>query len=218
MIRRLAAFAALLLAAPLALAQGTVSTGFAGTHASRGAFVDVAAMSALSVTSFAMNLASGPVTVTVYRKTALGATTSGDTTNAGAWTQVAVVSVTGNGPGTGTGVGIPSVAVGAGQTQAFYLVTDADGKIYNANGNITTASNASMSITGAWESHGLFASTYNGWGFQGTVCYNGADCGAVTPVPPPQALQPIPTLSEWAMIAMSMALAGMALLRLRRRG
>jgi hypothetical protein len=217
MIRRLAFFAALLLGAPLALAQGTVSTGFAGAHASRGAFVDVAATSALSVTSFAMNLATGPVAVTVYTKAAAGATASGDTTNAGAWTLLTTVNVTGNGQGIGTGVAIPAVAVGAGQTQAFYLVTDADGKLFNANGNITTASNASMSITGAWESHGLFSNTWNGWGFQGTVCYNGADCGAVAP-PPPRISEPIPTLSEWAMIAMSMALAGMALVRLRRRG
>lgn len=217
MMRRLAFLAALLLVAPLALAQGTVSTGFTGSHSSRGAFVDVAATSALSVTSFAMNLAVGPVTVSVYTKATPGATTSGDTTNAAAWTLLTTVNVTGNGQGTGTGVAIPAVGIGAGQTQAFYLVTDADGKLFNANGNVTTASNASMSITGAWESHGLFSNAYNGWGFMGAVCYNGADCGAVAP-PPPQVSQPVPTLSEWVMIAMSMSLAGMALVRLRRRG
>lgn len=219
MIKRFVFLAAWLLAIPVASAQGTLSVGFAGTHGSQGTFVDVTASAggAINVTSFAMNLATGPVTVTVYTKIAPGATTSGDSDTPAAWSLLTTVNVTGNGQGTGTGVAIPSVAVGAGQTQAFYLVTDANGKLFNSEGPITSASNSAASFNSAWESHALFASTYNGWGFQGAVCYNGADCGALAP-PPPRTSQPIPTLSEWAMIAMSMAVAGLALVRLRRRG
>ncbi len=211
MIRKFVLFAALLLAIPVASAQGTLSTGFAGTHGSRGAFVDITAIAALSVTSFAMNLATGPVTVSVYTKS--GATAGSEDT-AGAWTLYTTVAVTGNGQGTGTGVLIPPFAIGAGQTYAFYLVTDADGKIFNANGPVSSASNADISFAGNYESHGLFASTYNGWGFQGTVCYNGGDCGAA-PAPLPQ--QPVPTLSEWALIVMSLLLAVFAAVHLRRR-
>jgi hypothetical protein len=215
MIKRIAVLAALLFTISLASAQGTLTVGFAGTHSSRGAFVDVTAVAALNVTSFAMNLAAGPVAVTVYTRTAAGATQSGDTTSAGAWTLLTTVNVTGNGQGVATGVTIPSVAVGAGQTRAFYLVTNADGNIFNANGPTTGASNAAMSFAGNWESHGLFASTFNGWGFQGTVCYDGGFCGAAAP---PVAIQtPIPTLSEWALIAMMLLLGGVAMIQLRRR-
>ena len=209
-IRRFVLFAALLLAIPLASAQGSLSVGFGGAHASQGAFVDITASRALSVNGFAMNLATGPVTVTVYTKSG---TTAGSEETPGAWSLYTTVAVTGNGQGTGTGVAIPPFPIGAGLTYAFYLVTDTDGKIYNADGPITGASNADMSFTSAYESHGLFTDTYNGWGFQGTVCYDGADCGAAPVYVPTE----VPTLSEWGMIGLSLLVAALAAVQLRRR-
>jgi hypothetical protein len=212
MIRKLMLFAALLLAIPLASAQGALTVGFAGTHPSRGAYVDITASRALSVTSFGMNLATGPVTVSVYTKS--GATAGSEATS-GAWTLLTTANVTGKGQGTSTGVSIPAFAIGAGQTYAFYLVTDTDGKLFNGSGSGVTSgtSNADMSWISRYESHGLFSITYNGWPFQGTVCYDGGDCGAAAPVAPTE----IPTLSEWGMLLLSLLVAGLAAARLYRR-
>jgi hypothetical protein len=212
MIRRLMLLAALLLAAPLAMAQGVLSAGFAGTHGSRGAYIDISATSALNVTGFAMNLQTGPVTVTVYTKSG---TTAGSEATSGAWTLWTTVNVTGKGQGSGTGVAIPPFAIGAGQTYAFYLVTDTDGKLFNGccDSATSAASDATMSWISRYESHGLFSVTYLGWPFQGAVCYNGGDCGAAAPV----AATEIPTLSEWGMILLSLLVAGFAAAHLYRR-
>jgi hypothetical protein len=201
MLRRLCAFVALLLAFPLAANAGSISSGFTGTHGSMGAFVDVTATNGINVTGFDMNLADTSMTVSVYIKAATGATTLADTTNAAAWTLFASnIAVTGNGQGVATHVQLTNpIPIAAGQTKAIYLVTSSNGDIFNfcceAPGGVTSASNADASFIGAYESHALFGTTYNGWGFEGTVYYDLASPAA-----------PVPTLSEWGQIVLALVL------------
>lgn len=178
-------------------ASGSVTVGFAGTHSSRGAFVDITANQDLSVTGFDLNLAVGAVTVDIYSK--VGATTVSDTTNSASWTLYQTVNVTGNGQGIATNVAINPFPITSGQTVAFFTVTDLDGKMYNGNngGDTTSATNSALTILSAFEAHGIFSNAYTGWPWQGTVFYNTG--GAVTPAT-------IPTLSQWALLLLIISL------------
>jgi hypothetical protein len=213
-IKKIVVFAALLLAVPLAHAQGALSVGFGGTHASRGAYIDVTNTGGTShnVTGFALNLGTGSRTISIYTKSG---TAAGFLTSSGAWTLYATVNVTGKGQGTGTGIAIPAFAIGTGQTYSFYVVSDTDGTLYNSccDSAVNGAGDGNMSWTSGWESHGLFATTYTGWPFQGTVCYDGGDCGAAAPYVPVE----VPTLSEWTLIALSLLVALAAAAHLQRR-
>ena len=214
MIKSFIAAVALLFAIPIASVQaapGSLSVGFAGTHASQGTYVDISAHESMNITGFGLNLASGPVTVTIYYKLN---STAGFEGNSGAWTLLTTVPVAGNGQGTPTNISISPFSLGPPGTFAFYIVTDADGKIFNfpdgpAPSGVTTADDGAVGIYSAYESHGVFTNTNNGWGFQGTVYYD--TTGA------PRATAAVPTLSEWGLIVLSFLVAAFALLHVRRR-
>jgi hypothetical protein len=182
-------------------APGSLSVGFAGTHGSQGAFLDVTANQDLNITSFDLNLGTGSVDVTIYHK--VGATTLADTTNSGAWTFYQTVSVTGAGQGTGTNVPITPFPIASGQTVAFFIASDTDGLLFNADGDGVTsgASDSAMTIFSAFEAHGIFTNSYEGWPWQGTVNY---DTGFAPNVP-------IPTLSQWGVILLALMLGFIAL-------
>jgi hypothetical protein len=209
MVRKILLWCALLIAAPVAVAQGTLSVGFAGTHASMGAFIDVTALQATSITGFQMNLATGAVTVSVYTK---AGTTAGFENNAGAWTLHATVSVTGNGQGVATNVSIPPFAMTGGQTTAFLLAVDTNGKMFNdcCGSATSSAADAVLSFVSRYDTHNPFSgsSTYLGWPFQGAVVY-----GAVIPAAPTD----VPTLSEWTLVALMLTIALFAAASLRQR-
>lgn len=148
---------------------GSLSVGFAGTHLSSGAYTDFTAAVDLTLTGFDLNLVTGSVTVDIYYK---AGTATGFTSTPGAWTLLASVPVMGNGQGVATYVAIPGISIAAGETYAVYFY--ADNQIYNADGPITGASNAHLTIVGAWENHGapFGGAIYNGWGWQGTAYYS----------------------------------------------
>lgn len=197
----LALFPALSQAAP-----GSLSVGFAGAHSSQGAFLDVTANQDLDITSFDLNLGTGSIDVTIYHK--VGATTLADTTNSGAWTMYETVNVTGVGQGTGTNVPITPFAIASGQTIAFFIAADTDGLLYNASGELVTsgASDTAMTIFSAFEAHGIFTASYQGWPWQGTVNY---DTGSGSTAP-------VPTLSQWSVILLTLMLAFIGLSATRR--
>lgn len=192
-------------------ASGSLSVGFAGTHGSRGAFLDITANQDLQVTSFDLNLGVGSVDITIYQK--VGATTVADTTNPGAWTTYQTVNVTGVGQGTGTNVPINPFPITNGQTIAFLITADTNGVFFNATGDGATSSatDAAMSIFSAFETHSPFdpSSTYEGWPWQGTVNYN---IGAV-----PVSATPVPTLSQWGVILL-VILLGFVGVKFRKMG
>ena len=192
--------------AGLAHAQaGSISTGFDGAHETRGAFVDVTPTRNMQITGFALHMNAVPATIDVYTKP--GATTSATASDPTAWTLLTTVEIDGNGPGVGTGINIPAVSINAGDTVAFYLVSDQDGKMLVSNSPVTSASNADVTIEGNFESHGLFTSVFAGWGFLGTVCYDGGDCGAAASIPP----LPVPfTSGLWVLLLLSALMLLMA--------
>ena len=198
-----AGFAAALGVAHAASAQ-TVTTAAAPDNSAQGLMYEVEASAPLNLTSVSADISTdGDYTVYGRPGSYVGASGSDD-----GWLEIgSAVEASGL-----TTFEITTPEIAAGATYAIYIASDDDtgGVSYGTDGVIagaTVASDDNLAIkTGVGKPTQFSAVDYSPVAPVGSVSY------VLVPAP-----EPIPTLSEWAMILLGLTLAGGALLMIQRK-
>lgn len=199
----IAAVAALAFATGSVQADSITTTFAGGNGCGGGSMFDVVSTVPIEVTSFDQNLIGGPgpsVPVSVYYKVG---TFAGFETNSGAWTLLGSTTVTSQGEGNPTPVPIGGLSIPADTTYGIYV----NANVRYSNGS-NTYDNGTVTLTNGTGLCNLFSGTNSNRVWNGTMYYDAAQ---------EQEPQAVPTLANFGLLALILALGASGLSRIRRR-
>lgn len=198
--------AALLVAAlaPAGAQAASLTTTFAGGNGCFGNMFDVTSTVPIEITSFDQNVwTTTPQTVDVYYKVG---TYVGSETNAGAWTLLGSVQVTGVGDNLPTPVPIGGLAIPKDTTYGIYIDLPEQGNNYTDGNNVY--SNGTVTVTTGAGLCATFGSVIASRTWNGTIYYEEEALVSVLE---------IPTLGQLGLLALTLGLGAAGVSRLRRR-
>lgn len=174
---------------------GSLFTNVNGTSAFIGEMFDIVAVNAIEITNFDVQMTAGSGTIEIWYRP--GTHVGFNTSNVG-WTMAATTTVISNGPSVLTPIPATiSVQIPAGQTYAFYLVTNTGPTLRystgTAVGNIY-GQNADLQLLEGSTSQNYFLATTSPRAFNGQVHYNKVGCTSPR-IPVTLTVNPAPSLS-----------------------
>jgi hypothetical protein len=182
----------------------SLSTTYANNNSQNGIMFDLVANQSLTITGIAVNLQAGSHSLQIYGRT--GTWVGFDASNAG-WTLLGSPTATSAGTGVATTIPIAlNISLTTGQRYALYVTTTDESTVFYTNGtgvgNIAATDGFLQILEGVGKAY-PFSTTFTPRIPNVTIVYSpGAS---------------VPTLSEWALILLAIALAGLGAIVLARR-